>query len=142
MKVREIMNNRIQQISSSAMLSEATDRMKALDADILPVVENRRIVGTVAEEDIAPGALPNDMDPRTTPVRSATRPGAVCCSQDDDVEEAIQIMETTNAHRLIVLDSHGAAVGMLSMEDLASKAGEHSTTRTLMEGENHESPRY
>lgn len=142
MKVQEVMNIRILQISSSAMLSEAADRMKALDADILPVVENRRIVGTIAERDIAPDALPSDIDLRSTPVRDAMRPGAVCCSQDDDVEEAIQIMETTNAHRLIVLDSHGAAVGMLSVEDLASKVGEHSTTRPLMEGEDHESPRY
>jgi CBS domain-containing protein len=124
------------------MLSEAADRMRALDTDMLPVVENRRIVGIIAAGDVAPGALPGDMDPRTTPVRRVMTPGAVCCSQEDDVEKAIRIMETRNAHRLIVLDSQGQAVGVLSAERLASQAGEHLTTSSLREGENHESPRY
>jgi CBS domain-containing protein len=136
------MNDRIRQISSSAMLSEAADRMRALDVDILPVVEDHRIIGIIAERDIASDALPAGTDPQTTPVKNATTPGAVCCSQDDDVEKAIRIMEIRNARQLIVLDSQGAAVGLLSVEDLASKAGEHSTTGSLMEGENHESPRY
>ena len=127
MKVREVMNSRLCQISSSAMISEAADRMRALDTDILPVVENHWIVGTIAEGDIASGALPDDVDPRVTPVRTAMTPGAVCCSQEDDIEKASRIMETRNAHRLIVLDSQGQAVGVLSVEDLASKVGKRST---------------
>ena len=46
MKVREIMSSRVCQISSSAMLNEAAERMRIFDTSILPVVEyNRRITG-------------------------------------------------------------------------------------------------
>lgn len=141
MEVREVMNRHIRQISSSAMLSEAADRMKALGSDMLPVVENRRIVGIITERSLVSDALPGDVDPQTTPIRSFMTFGAACCRQDDDIDKAIEIMEVSHAERLIVLDSSGTAVGVLSVEDLASKAGEHSHTRPLMEGENHESPR-
>ena len=142
MKVREIMKSHRCQISSSAMLSEAADRMRALDLDTLPVVEDRRIVGTIVEQDVEAWMLSAGIDATTTPVKSVMTPEAVCCSQEDEVEEAVRLLETCHSRRLIVLDSSGEAVGVLSVEDLASKAGEHSHTRSLMEGEDHESPRY
>jgi predicted transcriptional regulator len=135
------MNRKIRQISSSAMLSEAADRMKALGSDMLPVVENRRVVGIITEHSLASDVLPDTVDPQTTPIRSVMTFGAACCRQEDDVDKAIEIMEISHAERLIVLDSAGTAVGVLSVEDLASKAGEHSHPRPLREGENHESPR-
>ncbi len=141
MEVREVMNRNIRQISSSAMLTEAADRMKALGADMLPVVEDHRIVGVITEQSLASDALPSSVDPQTTPIRSVMTFGAACCRQEDDIDKAIEIMETSHAERLIVVDSAGTAVGVLSVEDLASKAGEHSHTRPLREGENHESPR-
>lgn len=126
MKVWEIVESHGCQISSSAMLSEAVDRMRALDMDTLPVVEDRRIVGTIAERDIAAWAPRGGTEPGTTPVKSVMTPGAVCCSQEDDIEEAVRLLETSPARRLIVLDSRGQAVGVLSADDLVAKMSEHS----------------
>jgi CBS domain-containing protein len=108
------------------MLTEAADRMKALGSDMLPVVENRRIVGVITERSLTSDALPSTVDPQTTPIRSVMTFGAACCREEDDLDTAIEIMEISHAERLIVLDSAGTAVGVLSVEDLASKAGEHS----------------
>lgn len=129
MQVREMMNRRVSSISSSAMVSEAVERMKAVDADALPVVENHRIVGIVTERDIASHTPPGDQNPQTTPIRSVMTSDIVCCSQEDDVEKAIGLLETRHARRLIVLDSRGTPVGVLSAEDLAAKTGEHSHER-------------
>ncbi len=140
-KVREIMKSHLCQISSSAMLSEAADRMKALDMDILPVVEDRRIVGTIAGRDIAARTLSARIDLSITPVKNLMMPEAVCCSREDDMEKAVRLMETSRVRRLIVLDSCGRGVGVLSADDLVSETSERSHTRPP-EGENHESPRY
>lgn len=123
------------------MLSEAADRMRALDMDTLPVVEDRRIVGTIAEGDIAARICSGGVDSTTTPIKSVMVPGAVCCSQEDDIEKAVGLMEAGHARRLVILDSHGQAVGVLSADDLVSKTSERSRTRPP-EGEDHESPRY
>lgn len=141
MKLRELMRIQALQISSSAMLAEAAERMAVLGTDVLAVVEDRRVIGVVAQRDLEPQALPDDVDPGITPVRSVMAFGATCCSLEDDLGKAIEIIKTSHALRVIVLDSQGMAVGALSAEDLDSKAANRSHTRPLMEGEDHESPR-
>lgn len=141
MKLRELMRIQALQISSSAMLAEAAERMAVLGTDVLAVVEDRRVIGVVAQRDLEPQALPDDVDPGITPVRSVMAFGATCCSLEDDLGKALEIIKNSHALRVIVLDSQGMAVGALSAEDLDSKAANRSHTRPLMEGEDHESPR-
>jgi CBS domain-containing protein len=57
-------------ISSSAMLSEAADRMEKLDLDSLPVVEDNRIVGRITRRDVAT-AVSAGLNPTITPVKYA-----------------------------------------------------------------------
>jgi len=123
------MDVQIRQISSSAMLTEAADRMRTLGTPVLAVVEDHQIVGVVLEGHLAPDALAGDMDPRLTPVRSVMTFEVACCSQQDGIERAVEIVEAGHAQWLILLDCHGAAVGVLSVEDLASRAAERSPLR-------------
>jgi len=121
MKVREIMGSHVRQISASAMLSEAADRMRAAHANALPVVENKQIVGVVTNRDIAVKAVLMGLNPRTTPIGYVMTRKVACCSQEEDVEEAARIMKDHQVHRLIVLDTSSQAVGILSVGDLALK---------------------
>ncbi len=68
------MDNQAQKISSSAMLSEAAERMKALGVDRLSVVEDNEIIGAVTDGAIA-GAVAAGRNPTTTPVRYAMTGG-------------------------------------------------------------------
>jgi len=132
MKVREIVSRRVRQISSSAMLSEAADRMRTLDSGALPVVEDNRIVGLVTDRDIAVKAAAAGLNLRITPVRDVMTTEVACCSEDDDVEKAARIMEDNQVCRLVVLGPDRKAVGILSVADLALKSGgEHSPYREL-----------
>jgi len=62
----------VRKISSSAMLSEAADRMRTSGLRRLPVVENQEIIGTISDRDIIK-AVAAGMDPRTTPVKYAMK---------------------------------------------------------------------
>ena len=64
------MDRQAQKISSSAMLSEAAERIKMLGVDRLPVAEDNEIIGTVTACDIA-GAVSAGMNLTTTPVKYA-----------------------------------------------------------------------
>ena len=120
MKVREIVSHRVHSISSSAMVSEAFERMKTFEVDALPVVENHQIVGIVAEKEIDFKTLPADSTPQRIPIRSVMTSGVACCSQEDEIDKAKGLLEASPVHRLIVLDSQGEAVGVLSAKDMAS----------------------
>ena len=70
------MSTQASKISSSAMLSEAADRMKTSDLDVLPVIEDNEVVGTITDRDIA-AAISAGMNPTTTPVKYAMTPGVI-----------------------------------------------------------------
>jgi len=86
MKTRESTEARritssVARISSSAMLSEAADRMKKLGIDGLPVVEDNEIVGRIMDRDIARVASAG-MSLTTTPVKYAMTTTATPARQD------------------------------------------------------------
>jgi CBS domain-containing protein len=64
------MDNQAQKISSSAMVSEAAQRMRVLEVDHLPVVEDNEIIGAITDRDIAQ-AVSAGLNLTTTPVKYA-----------------------------------------------------------------------
>jgi len=130
MKVREIVSGPACQISSSAMLSEAAERMRTLHASALPVVEDNQVVGIVTSRDAAVNIARPGVNPRTTPVRDVMTKQSACCSQDDDVQTAARIMEENQVHRLIVLGPDQKAVGILSRRQLARETGDVKLQRS------------
>ncbi len=78
------MDSQAQKISSSAMVSEAAGRMKALEVDRLVVVEDNETIGTITDCDVA-RAVSAGLNLTTTPVKYAMTLGAT----EDRPEEAL-----------------------------------------------------
>jgi CBS-domain-containing membrane protein len=55
----------------------------------------------------------------------------VCCSADDDVEIAIDVMEAKQIRRLPVTDSHKNMIGMLSLGDISHKVSKELSAEVL-----------
>ncbi len=72
----------VSRISSSAMLSEAADRMRILDTASLPVVENNEIIGRITNRDIAQ-AVSAGLNPTTTPVKQAMTSDATSAPEEE-----------------------------------------------------------
>jgi CBS domain-containing protein len=86
------MDNQAQKISSSAMISEAADRMKVLEVDRLPVVEDKEIIGTITDRDIA-GAVSAGLNLATTPVKYAMTLGGTQDRPEEALANAAEIGE-------------------------------------------------
>jgi CBS domain-containing protein len=84
------MDNQAQKISSSAMISEAADRMKALEVDRLPVVEDNEIIGTITDRDIA-RAVSTGLSLTTTPVKHAMTLGGTADRPEEALANAAEI---------------------------------------------------
>jgi CBS domain-containing protein len=121
MKVREIMSTHVQRISSSAMVSEAAERMRIFDIGALPVLEEDKVVGMLTDRDIVIRAVAAGLDPKMTVIKDVFTPNVLCCFQEDDIETAARIMEDNQVRRLVVLGDDNTVVGMLSLGDLALK---------------------
>jgi CBS domain-containing protein len=106
--------------------------MKNLDVGPLPVCENDRIVGIITDRDITVRGVCEGCDPKITMVRYVMTPGVVYCFEDQDIQEAAELMREKRIRRLAVLNRNKRLVGIVSLGDLALETGdEHLAWETL-----------
>lgn len=121
MRVSDVMSRDVEVVAPDATLTEAAQKMKALDVGPLPVCDGTRPQGMVTDRDIAIRAVAEGRDPNTTPVSEVMSEGVVSCYVDDDVREAVKLMEKEQIRRLAVLDRAKNLVGVVSLGDLATQ---------------------
>ncbi len=60
-------------------------------------------------------------DPLATPLSALLRRGAVVCSQDSPVRDALDIMRRENVGSILLTNSEGGAAGMFTLKDLRDR---------------------
>lgn len=119
MDVREVMSRGVECVKPEATIQEAARRMKELNVGTMPVsADSQSLVGIVTDRDLAIRALAEGKGPQT-PVRDAMSPHVVCCSVEDDVEDAASLMKKHQIRRLPVLDQNQRLCGIVTLGDLA-----------------------
>jgi CBS domain-containing protein len=124
MKVSEIVNSPAHFISTSAMVSEAAQRMKKYNVGILPVLDYDGVVGVLTDRDVVIRAVAEGKDPQMTPLKDFISIGIFTCAEDSDIQTAAQIMKNKQVRRLLVLGDDNSVVGVLSLSDLAQKTND------------------
>lgn len=125
MQLKEIMTTDVRLTDPATNLQEAAALMRDGDFGLLPVGENDRLVGTITDRDITVRAVAAGKDPATTTVRDAMSEGIHYCFEDQDAEEAAEMMSQAQIRRLPVLNRDKRLVGIVALADLAtaSRAG-------------------
>jgi CBS domain-containing protein len=124
MLLKEVMTPHVELISADAPLNDAAERMKALDVGVLPVNSEEGIVGIITDRDIVVRALAERRDPTQTSVSQVMTDKALSMRQDTPVKDAVASMEQQQVRRLLVVDDADQLVGLVSLGDLAVRAGE------------------
>lgn len=123
LRVRDVMTPHAETIDAGASLVEASQRMRSLGVGFLPVRSGEEIVGVVTDRDITVRATADGQDPAAVTVRQIASNDFGRCHEHQDVMEAVSIMEHKQVRRLLVLDADDRLSGVLSIEDVASRAG-------------------
>jgi CBS domain-containing protein len=122
MQVREAMSDDVRIASPNQTIREAATLMAKIDAGILPVGDNDRLVGMISDRDIAVRAIALGKGP-DTPVRDVMSEDVKYCFEDDDVDDVAQNMSDIKVRRLPVLNKSKRLVGIVSLGDLALTDG-------------------
>ena len=122
MRVGNLMNRNVYACSRLDTLQRAAKLMWENDCGFLPVVEGRRVVGTVTDRDALMGAYTRNAPLGTILVSNVMSDDLVVCSVDDDVRSAESLMQRRRVRRLPVLDARGDLVGVITLGDLARHA--------------------
>lgn len=122
MQVRQAMSKDVKIANPSQPIRDAACTMAEIDAGVLPVGENDRLVGMITDRDIAVRAVARDKGP-DTPVREVMTAEVKYCFIDDDVDDIAQNMAYLKVRRLPVLNAQKRIVGILSLGDVALASG-------------------
>jgi CBS domain-containing protein len=118
MQVREAMTDDVRISNPDQSIRDAATVMAEIDAGVLPVGENDRLVGVITDRDIAVRAVAAGKGPNTK-VRDVMSKEVMYCFEDDELSEVAQNMSDNKLRRLPVLNRQKRLVGILSLGDIA-----------------------
>ncbi|MGE0410146.1 MAG: CBS domain-containing protein [Amphiplicatus sp.] len=122
MKVKQAMHKGIESREPSTPIAQLAKLMKTEDIGAVPITENGKFVGMVTDRDIAVRAVADGRDISKVIARDVMSSGLTCCNEDEDVDEAVRVMEKKKIRRLPVTNAQKQLVGMLSLGDVSHSA--------------------
>jgi CBS domain-containing protein len=97
----------------------------------IPVCDGQQLLGMVTDRDIVLRAVAEDCVAHDTPLSQVMTQDACWCFEDQSVDEAAEAMREAQVRRMPVVDREKHLVGMLSLGDVATKAGEEQAGQAL-----------
>jgi CBS domain-containing protein len=118
MQVQQIMSKEVHVADPNMTIRDVARRMRADNVGSMPVGENDRLIGMVTDRDIVMRAVAEERSPGNTTVREVMSEGVCYCFEDDDVEQAAQVMAQRQVRRLPVVNRNKRLVGFIALADL------------------------
>ena len=127
-KVRDAMSKDVRIAMPDESIRNAALLMEEIDAGVLPVGENDKLIGVITDRDIAVRAVAQGKGP-TTHVREVMSQEVLYCFDDQDLPAVAKNMAEQQVRRLPVVNREKRLVGIISVTDIAH----HENARTAGE---------
>jgi IMP dehydrogenase len=115
----QVMKTEVARCPETLSVRACAGMMRDNNIGFLPVVDaERQVVGVVTDRDLAVRVLSQGLSPDTPVGQVMTRDVRVC-HPADMLEEAEWKMSATRKARLVVVDSDGRCLGVISLSDIA-----------------------
>ena len=122
MRVADCMSRDVRIANPDETIQHAARTMAAIDAGVLPVGENDRLVGMITDRDIAVRAVAEGKGPEVK-VRDIMSAEVKYCFESQDIDDVLKNMGEIQVRRLPVLDEDKRLVGILSLTDATAGGG-------------------
>jgi CBS domain-containing protein len=130
-KVKDVMTKEVQTCGLQTSLSEVARKMWMRDCGVIPVVDDGQVIGVVTDRDICIAAGCKNQVPASITVSEVMTRKLYSCSPDADIREALETMREKQVRRLPVIDAKEKLCGILSLNDVAIKARDVTTSVEL-----------
>jgi CBS domain-containing protein len=133
MKIKDILTKDPHVIRPDAMICEAAKMMKQCDIGMLPVCDGQRLMGSITDRDLTIRAVAEGRDPLSTRVKDVMTPNVFWCYDDQNLEDAAQLMEERQIRRLPIVNRRKELVGIISLGDLALRSNNERLAEEVLE---------
>ncbi len=133
MKVNKLMSPEVKCCSKDTSLYTVAMMMWEGDCGSIAVIdENKRPIGMVTDRDIAMSCALNHKAPWELSASTITGNQNIhTCSDTDDMETALSIMEKNKVRRLPVTNTEGQLTGLMSIDDIIFRSQKGKSTSGL-----------
>jgi CBS domain-containing protein len=125
--ISEVMTSKVCSIDADKPVAYAAKMMRDEDVGLAPIVEGKRLVGTLTDRDIAIRVVAEGRDPQTTFVRDVASTDLVTVDPEQDFDEALRLMAQHQVRRLPVVEEDGRLVGVVAQADIARQSDDRKT---------------
>ena len=115
MKVKDMMHKGVECVSPDTAINAIAKKMRELDVGAIPIAQDGKLVGMITDRDITIRCVAGNGDMSKIKAKDVMTQGVVYCRDNEDVEDAVRIMEGKQIRRLPVLDEAMHMVGMISL---------------------------
>ncbi len=119
MRISECMTKDVRVADPEQTIQAAARMMAQLDAGVLPVGDDDRLVGMITDRDIAVRGIAEGKGPDAK-VRDVMSSEVKYCFEDEKVDDVLRNMGDIQLRRLPVLNREKRLVGIVSIGDLAT----------------------
>jgi len=137
MKVKDIMHTGVAWVGPETSIFEIAQKMRDEDVGSVPVGENDRLVGMVTDRDIVCRGLAGTKDCHQLTARDVMSKPIVYARADEDIKDALHLMEKNRIRRLPVIDENKRLAGMLTLGDISEKMGRDLTGEVMRSVSSH-----
>lgn len=132
-KVSQAMHQGAEWCSPDTPISGVAKIMQESDIGAVPIGENDKLIGMVTDRDITCRAVASGADMSKMTARDVMSEGIIFCTEDEELDDAIHLMEDKRIRRLPVINKDKRMVGMLSLGDLSHSVS-HELSGELLKG--------
>ncbi len=140
MKIAELMTQDVEAAQPDDTLETAARMMADLDVGVLPVCEDKRLVGMVTDRDVTVRGVAEGLDAGQTPVRQIMSTELRFCREEDDVDTVAKQMAEWQVRRIPVLGDGGELIGIVSLGDLATLSDSKAQPAEALRGVSESTP--
>jgi CBS domain-containing protein len=130
--IRNVMTSDPCTIDAEKSVAYAAKMMRDEDVGLAPIVEGDKLIGMLADRDIAIRVVAEGRNPDQVTVKEVASKQVVTIDPQQDLDEALRIMAKHQVRRLAVVEEDGRLVGVVAQADVA-REGDDAQTGELVE---------
>ena len=123
-QILDVMTRGVRTVSPDDTLERVAQCMDELNVGALPVFDGDKLAGMVTDRDIAVRAVAVNKPADRTPVSEVMSANVRWCYEDQDVDDVLDEMRDSQIRRVPVMTREHQLVGIVSLGDLAERAGQ------------------
>ena len=131
-QIRDVMTPNPQTVTEGDSVHDAARIMKEQDTGVVPVVDGKKIIGTITDRDIVVRCVADGKNPLDASVKDVMTRSVRKVKEDATINEVITLMSSSEIRRVPVVNSRDEIVGIVSIGDLAAD-GEKNKVGSAME---------